>query len=653
MAKAKLSNKNLKAGVKTNSTTHDLLKTEGTTNNIYFLLFLIGLTFAVFFPILSNDFINLDDPNYLTENPVVKSLSSDNIKAMFSNQFVGNYQPITMLCYAVEVHFFKFNPHAFHFVSLLLHLFNVVLVYLIFLKISRKAIVAFITSLLFAIHPMHVESVAWVAELKDVLYAFFALGSLFLYLIYKEKKGAKLFYILALILFALSILSKAQAVVLPMVLILIDYFMLKKINKQIILDKVPFFLISVIFGILAFIVQKKAGAVQDYNYFNFVTRILFSCYGLMNYFSKLILPIHLSCFYPYPETHDAINSNWVYISPIIILIIAAVLWWAIKNSKVIVFGILFFLITIILVLQLIPIGDAIIADRYTYLPAIGLFFIIAFYFEKHYSSYKNLKTPLLFVGIAVTILLSYLSFNRAKLWKDTISIYTDCLNNYEAAIIYNNRGASYYNLQNYQMAIKDISACLELKPRYPHAVKNRGFTYEKLNDNAKATEDFSKEIEYFPNDFNNYINRGRTLKALEKFDEAMTDYSKAIAMNDAAIDAYFGRAEIYNRRGKIQESIDDLSKIVSITPNHPEVFNNRGTMYGQLNKQELAVADFNNAIKLKPDEGGFYKNRMFARFAIKDYKGALDDALIAKQKGQFIDEGNIKQIQAMVEEGKR
>ena len=653
MAKIKPSNKNIKPISKSIIQQPELIKVRAHKSSLYYLLFLIGLTFGVFFPTISNDFVNLDDPNYLTENPVVNSLSSVNIKAMFSNQFVGNYQPVTMIFYAIEVHFFNFNPHAFHFFNLLLHLFNVVLLYFIILKISKKSIIAFITSLLFAIHPMHVESVAWVAELKDVLYAFFTFGAILLYLIYKELKGHKSYYFLSLILFTLSILSKAQAVVLPLVLILIDYFMNKKFTWKFVVCKVPFFLISIIFGVIAFLVQKKAGAVQDYNYFPFFTRILFSCYGLMNYFSKIFLPIHLSCFYPYPETHDIINSNWVYVSPLIVVILGAVLFWAIKNSKVIFFGLLFFLITIILVLQLIPIGDAIIADRYTYLPAIGLFFIIAYYFEKLYLQNRNYQKIFIGIGIVITITLSILSFNRVKLWKNSVSIYTDCLNNYEVGIIYNNRGAAYFNLQNYEQAAKDISACLVLKPRYPHAAKNLGITYEKLNDNVKANENYSKEIELYPNDFNNYINRGRTYKTLNKFDEAEKDYSKAISLNETAIDAYFGRAEIFNRKGRIQESVDDLSKILSISPDHPEVYNNRGTMYGQLNKNNLAVSDFDMAIKLKPDEGSFYKNRMFSRFAIQDYKGALEDALKAKSMGQFIDEGNIKQIQALVDGQKK
>ncbi len=652
MTKVKPSDKTKKSPAKVISHTESINNRKNTPN-LYFLLFLVGLTFVVFFPILSNDFINLDDPNYLSENPVVKSLSSENIKAMFSNQFVGNYQPLTMLCYAVEFHFFNLNPHAFHFISLLLHLFNVVLLFYIILKISKNSIVAFITSLLFAIHPMHVESVAWVAELKDVLYAFFTLLSILFYLIYKERKEDKKYFFLSMLLFTMSILSKAQAVVLPIVLILMDYYISKKFNKKFVFNKIPFFLISIIFGIIAFMVQKKAGAVQDYNYFSFFTRILFSCYGLMNYFSKLILPMHLSCFYPYPETHDIINSNWVYISPVVVFILGAVLFWAIKKSKVVLFGILFFLITIFLVLQLIPIGDAIIADRYTYLPSIGLFFIIAYYFEKYFRQSKNYKNILLSIGVLITCILSYLSFNRAKLWKDSISIYTDCLNNYDAAIIYNNRGAAFFNLGNYDMAIKDISACLELKPRYPHAAKNRGITFEKVNDNAKANEDYSKEIEQFPNDYVNYINRGRTYKNLNRLDEAEADYSKAVSLNNSAFDAYFGRAEAYSRKGHIQESIDDLSKIISLSPEHPEVYNNRGTLYGRINRNDLAVPDFDIAIKLKPDEGSFYKNRMFARFAIKDYKGAMEDALTAKQKGQQIDDSSIKQIQSLIDQNKK
>ena len=373
----------------------------------------------------------------------------------------------------------------------------------------------------------------------------------------------------------------------------------------------------------------------------------------MNYFSKLLLPMHLSCFYPYPETLDVINSNWVYVSPVFVLLLCALIWWAFKKSKVVVFGIFFFLITIFLVLQLIPVGDAIIADRYTYLPAIGLFFIFAFYFDKYYSNNKILKIPLLSIGLVITISLSAASFNRAKLWKDTISIYTDCLKNYDVPIIYNNRAAAYYNMQNYPQSIKDISACLALKPKYPHAAKNLGMTYEKLKDYDSAYKYFSKEIEQFPNDFNNFINRARALKSQNHLDSAFADYSQAIALDSTAIDAYFGRGEILAMRGKIQESVNDLSKIIAISPDHPEVLSNRGTMYSQLNKPDLALQDLDKAIKLKPDEGSFYRNRMLARFAIKNFSGALEDAFAARQKGIPIDDATINQIKASIGEGKQ
>ncbi len=615
---------------------------------VYYFTILLGLTLTVYFPTVFNDFVNLDDPNYIAENPLVKSLAFDNIKTIFTTPFLGNYQPVTILFYAFEYKVFNLNPHAYHLVNLLLHLVNVILVFLIIDKISKKSILAFITALLFAIHPMHVESVAWIAELKDVLYAFFSLSAILLYLHYLKNKSHKGIYVLALLLFALSILAKAQAVILPMVLLLFDYFMNGKINKKSIIDKIPFFLISILFGVLAFWVQKKAGAVQDYNYFPFLTRILFSCYGLMNYFSKLLLPINLSCFYPYPETHDAINSNWVYVSPAIVLILVGVLIWAFKKSKVIVFGILFFLITIFLVLQLIPVGDAIIADRYTYIPAIGIFFIMAYYFDQLLGKYKSQRNLLIGIGSIYILVLSFMAFNRGKLWKDSITIYSDCLDNYQAAIIYNNRGAALYAKGEYQRTIDDFTQCLYLKPRYPHAYKNRAICYDKLGEKEKAMADYTSEIKLYPNDENNYINRGRMETGLNQIDAAVADYSKAISLNPKSIDAYFNRAELLNKMGKMPEAIDDLSTIIAINATHSEVYNNRGILYGQSGRTDEAISDFNAAIKLKPDNGGFYKNRSFAYKFKQNYQAAYDDVMTAKAKGEKVDDAYIQQLAALL-----
>ncbi len=299
---------------------------------INYILLLIVLCIGVYLPLFRNGFINLDDPQYILENPDIQSLNIDNIKRLFTSTYVGNYQPVSMLTYLFEYSLSGANSKVFHITNLLFHLFNTLLVYIIFVRLVNNKNIAFITAALFCIHPLHVESVAWAAARKDVVYTFFFLASAWFYLKYMSERK-KQHLIFSLLLFILSILSKAQAVVLPMVLLLFDYLQKRPINKKTILEKIPFFVLSFIFGALAIYIQKKSGAVQDFAYFPVLTRVLFSCYGMMGYFYKLLLPINLSCFYPYPETNDAINTNWVYAAPLVLAIIGFIIYKYGCNSR--------------------------------------------------------------------------------------------------------------------------------------------------------------------------------------------------------------------------------------------------------------------------------------------------------------------------------
>ena len=225
-----------------------------------FLPIVLAITFIVFLPSLQNKFVNLDDPQYLIDNPAVHTWNIVTLKQIFSEQFVGNYQPITMFSYMVEYKLFGLNPFGYHLMNLLFHLLGTLFVFLIIKKLSGSALIAFITSLLFGIHPLHVESVAWIAERKDVLYGFYFLWALYIYITSIKEDSNSLSPIRVgaiLLLFLLSLLSKAQAVVLPVVFFAVDFLMNRKFTKKTILEKIPFFVLAVAFGLLAIKVRGR------------------------------------------------------------------------------------------------------------------------------------------------------------------------------------------------------------------------------------------------------------------------------------------------------------------------------------------------------------------------------------------------------------
>lgn len=612
----------------------------------YFLPVVLAVTFIVLSPSLQNKFTNLDDTQYLVENPVVKELNAENLKTIFSKQFVGNYQPITILSYMVEYKLWGLNPLGYHLMNLVFHLLGTLFVFLIIKKLSGNDLVAFITSLLFGIHPLHVESATWVAERKDVLYGFYFLWALYLYILHaKQEKQFSKYFLFSLILFVLALLSKAQAVVLPVVFFAVDFLMKRKFTKKNILEKVPFFLLAIAFGLLAIKVQGKAGAMQTFQYFPFYERILFSCYALMTYLHKLILPINLSCFYPYPETNDKINTVWVYISPAILLALAFIVWKYFRDSKVVLFGVAFFIITIALVLQLLPIGDALYADRYTYIPSIGLFFIASHYLVPHLKSKMTM-----FITAGVLLFYCILTFQRTKVWQDSITLYTDALDNgYKAAIIYNNRGAVLADSGRNEEALQDFISLVELKPKYPNGWRNKGLVLQRMKKNDEAIAAFSEQIKYHPQDYSNYMSRGTMYVQKNNFEAAIKDFTKVIELQPKSGEGFYARSEAYGKSGKLSEALADINKAIEFDPNNGQSYNNRGIINSMSGKFQEAVNDFTKSLELKPDNIGAFTNRALAYKGMAKYSEALQDMLTAKEKGIAVYENTINELKSLAE----
>ncbi len=654
-----------KPAPKIKAATSNKIPAEGVFSKYkkYFLPIILAITFLVFLPSLQNKFVNLDDPQYLINNPAVHTLNVVNIKLIFSEQFVGNYQPLTMLSYMLEYKIWELNPFGYHLTNLVLHLLNTLFVFLIIQKIgsflfkSNALLVAFLTSLLFGIHPLHVESVAWISERKDVLYGFFFLWSLYLYisgsLLTSPARGGTVALFpslmgrarvgLLLFLFTLALLSKAQAVVLPLVFFAVDFLLGRKINKQTILEKVPFFLLAIAFGVLAINVQGKAGAMQTFQYFPLYERLLFSCYALMTYLHKIILPINLSCFYPYPETDDKINTIWVYLSPAVLLALAFIIWKYFKESKFVLFGAAFFIITIALVLQLLPVGDALYADRYTYLPSIGLFFIVAYYIT------PLLKNKMVLSGAGVCLLLlAYSSFNRNKVWHDSITLYTDAINNgHQAAILYTNRGAVLSDSSRNEEALQDFIALVKLKPRYPNAWRNKGLIEVRLKKKDDAINSFTKAINQVPTDYLNYLSRGTIYVEKNYFESAIKDFSEIININPQSGEGFYARSEAYGKSGKLNKALADINKTIEFAPENGQAYNNRGIILSMSGKYEESVISFSKSLELKPDNVSAYANRALSYKSLGKFNEALQDMLTAKEKGGFVNEAELEELKQL------
>ena len=265
---------------------------------LFYCCIIAGITFFAFSPSLRNGFTNWDDEGYVVDNPDIKGCTLHNVVKVFSSTYVGNYQPLTMLSYMAEYRFFKLNPLVYHCTNLLLHILNCLLVFALIYGLSGKQLTSLLVALLFAVHPLRVESVAWIAERKDVLSALFYFLSLLSYLRYVKKTGRK-FYGFCLLSLALSLLSKPVAVSQPFILVLIDYLINRKVDKRNLVEKTPFFAVAVVFAGITLLTQKSQGTVLEYSSLSTITRVCAPFYGMVFYVVKSIIPIHLSALYPF------------------------------------------------------------------------------------------------------------------------------------------------------------------------------------------------------------------------------------------------------------------------------------------------------------------------------------------------------------------
>ena len=499
--------------------------------NLILLCIALMVTAILYFPSLRNGLTNWDDEGYITNNPQIKQLSRESTAYHFKNYHMGNYHPLTMLSLSMD---YKepLSAKSFHLTNYFLHLINVALVFLFVFLLTRHNIIAFISTLLFALHPMHVESVAWASERKDVLYAAFFLGALCAYLKFlTNDKNKTKWYLLVSFLFICSLLSKGQAVVLPLILVLIDFFAGRKINLKSFAEKTPWFVASLIFGIVAIYAQRSISAIHGVEEYSFLDRIIFAEYGITAYLYKLIIPSNLSCFYPFPLKVSGTYSVVFYIAPAILMALVFLVWKYFRANKYVLFACFFFLVSVSIVLQLLPVGTAIIADRYTYIPYLGFFIltgkIFAYAFEKKISSALWRNVSLLLISCALCMF-SYLTSQRIKVWKDSLTLWNDAISKSQTSPKpFLNRGKIYEDDKQYGLAIADFNKAIALKQDYAEAYYNRGLAYFFQKNYENAIADYTSAIKNNPALAVAWNNRSGTYFTIGKFKEALYDARKA------------------------------------------------------------------------------------------------------------------------------
>jgi len=579
---------------------------------IVLLIVILIITTLAFLPSLSNQFIKTWDDNvYITDNSLITHLNWESIKECFTTQKNGTYVPLPLLSWAVEFKLFGLNPFPYHLNNLLLHLLCTSLVFFFFRLLRIPLIYASIGALLFGIHPMHVESVVWISERKDLLFSVFYLGSLITYIkfILSENKK-RLYFLLTLLFFALSLFSKIQAVSLPLTLFLIDYWFERPLKLKILYEKIPFLILSIIFGLGGYFLLQNQGGIESHDPYPLFERILIGAYSFSTYLIKFIVPINLSCHYPYPVTPGAIVPFIFYLNPLLLLGLAILVFLTAKTTKAIIFGSLFFLVNLIFLLQIVRAGEAYQADRFSYISYIGLIFLVIWTGHK-FAIHNNANRR--FLAILAMVVFTFFftsSYARCKIWKDSLTLWTDVIRNYDnAPVAFDNRGVAYGELGQWEKTIPDFTRATAIDQNYAKAYYDRGVAYSNLGQWEKAIDDFSRTIEVDPKYTDAYSNRGNAYSKLGYFEKASADFSSTISIDPRYAIGYYNRGNAHSNLAQWNEAIEDYSKAIAIDPNYSLAYSNRGAVYGNLGQFDKAIIDFSKAIDIDPSNLNAYSNR--------------------------------------------
>jgi protein O-mannosyl-transferase len=589
---------------------------------------------------LFNQITVWDDTQYIRDNPLVKNLSWAGVTDIFANPVMGNYHPLTILSYCIEYHFAGLEPLLYHYDSLLLHVLVVLLVYWFAFRLTRSKVAAIITSILFGLHPMHVESVAWISARKDLLYSFFYVAACILYLGYlrthRFRKAAS--YAGVLFLFLCAVLCKPVAVSLPLVLLMIDYFERRRFSLRLIAEKTPHFLIAVTFGVMAVKTQQSAGAMDMIKEsYGPLEKIAFAGYELSTYLYKSVLPINLHAIYPYPARVNGNIPTSYFVFPVAIAALIIAIWKFARQNRTIVFGMLFFAANIALVLQFISVGDAIMAERYTYLPYFGLFFIAGNSLARFYAA--DIKTTGKWtVGIMIAVYCSFLGYassDRCKVWSDDISLWRDQIEKVPGGTpnTYNNLGYLYYikwgneNIAENKTLLYDsvryfLNMAIKLEPAFvnPYLTLGKLAVASKNYDEAKKT--YTAALKYNPNESNLFIGLAEAYFN-EKNMDSCGYYIKASLLANPSSEAHGNYAIFLENNDKPDSALAEYGRAIALSPASFLQYLHRGQLYKRLNQWSEALNDLNYAIQLNPDIGESY----YARSFCDTQQGRMQDAV--------------------------
>lgn len=552
------------------------------------MLFLFVLSFAIYGGTLQSQFVNFDDPALAYENKDVRSF---NLKQIFTSTVAEDYIPLTVASYALDHALFGMDPFYFHLHNVVLHSLNVLLVFLFIYLISAGGFsVATLTALLFAVHPLHVESVAWVAERKDVLSGFFSLVALILYWRWLDRRHG-VTYFLSLLCLVLALFAKFMAVSLPGILLLMELLRREPLKKSW-LRLLPFALVAGVFTYIHMALHNSSTSSTPLSFMRGVESLAF-------YLTKTFYPVGLSVFYE----QGVVRVSWLeYLFAAAVLGAFALVVLRMKEQrKALIFGGVFFLATIFPVLQIVPFGNMFaFGDRFMYFPSVGLFFslsLAALAFVKNGQRWK--KFVLNTLWSVVLVFLAVLSYQRTEVWQNSKTLWSDAVKTYpKSAVAHNNLGLVYLNEANRQLAIPEFIQAAQLRSDFSDPFVNLGLAYLDLKQLTEAEAALKEALRINPKLPSAHVNMALVLEAKNHLEQAGEHYLRALQLDADLSSARYNLGVIYYRLKQADKALETFQETIQRDPYLSEAYHGMGVIYVERGDLQAAIPKFQRAAEL-------------------------------------------------------
>ena len=578
--------------------------------NYHIIIFLIVTSVIAFSPVAANEFINFDDNGYITENVrVQQGITLQNVQWALTTTYFSYWHPLTWLSHMLDWHLFGANASGHHLMSLFLHIGSVIFLFLFLYKTTNHIWPAAFAAALFSLHPLRVESVAWASERKDVLNLFFTVLCFYAYAFYADEKKVSR-YVLCMLFFVLAVMSKPMAVTLPFVLLLLDYWPLNRWGNpyhentkngfssviKLIGEKIPFFCLSLAASAGAIWAQSKEGTVASLDNVPFIIRTSNAIVAYVSYLGKLLWPVNLAVFYPY----EYVLPPWkILFSAAVILVITLIVMYYIRKKPFLFVGWYIYLGTLVPVIGLVQVGSQAMADRYTYVPSLGITFVLAWGIPSIIENQKLRKRFLAPVAVIFLSLLMLLTWQQCHYWKNSVTVFIHAISvTKNNALAHNQLGLAFYEQGRDREALYHFDKTILLQPAQDSAYNNRGAIYLKYGRTEQALQDFNKTLAVNPHYVKAYNNRANLYIQERQYRLAMEDLNEEIRLQPDYVLAYFNRGLLSAGLGDYQKAIHDFDSVTMLNANHVYAYHNRASLYFNMGNIQSGCLDAQKACAL-------------------------------------------------------